>query len=249
MRRVLASLLLAAATAAPAAAETRSFRADYSVTLLGLPVAKARFDSPFDGGRFSIEGSMSSSGIARIFDDTKGTTKVEGSIRRDRVQPHAFESSYVTGRKKSATSIRFSGDRVASAVNTPQPRRDPKSWIPVSAGDLRAALDPISSSLVPAARPEEVCERTIRFFDGEMRGDLRLSHRSGPERGRVTCDARFVPVAGYRKGRKQIEFMKSSPIRISFAPLGDTGLYTPVEASVGTQIGTLRITASRIEAR
>ena len=40
-----------------------------------------------------------------------------------------------------------------------------------------------------------------------------------------------------------------SRIAITFAPLAGTGLYTPVDASVGTQVGTLRIVATSIEAR
>lgn len=236
--------------AGPAAAETRAFRADYTVTLLGLPVAKARFDSTFTGERFRIEGSLSSSGLARIFDDTEGTTRVEGVIRGDGVRPSAFDANYVSGRKKGRTAIRFAGGAVESVVNQPQKKRDPSTWVAVSAAHLKAALDPLSSSLVVAARPEEVCSRTIRFFDGELRADLKLAPNGGPDGERVTCTASFVPVAGYRKGRKQIEYLKNrSRIAVTFAPLADTGLYTPVDASVGTQIGTLRILATSIEAR
>lgn len=254
MLRRLAAMGLAALVSVPAgpaaAAETRAFRADYTVTLLGLPVARARFDSTFTPDRFSIEGSVSSSGLARIFDDTKGTTRAQGAIRRDGVRPTAFDADYVSGRKKGRTAIRFAGDEVRSVVNTPEPKRNPATWVPVSAGHLKAALDPLSSALVVASRPDEVCSRTVRFFDGELRADLKLTPNGRPEGDRVTCNASFVPVAGYRKGRKQIDYLKNrSRITITFAPLADTGLYTPVDASVGTQIGTLRILATRIEAR
>lgn len=242
--------LLALAPAAGAGAETRAFRADYTVTLLGLPVAKASFDSTFTAGRFDIEGSVSSSGLARIFDDTRGTTRAQGVIRRDKVIPATFDADYVSGRKKGRTAIRFSGGDVKSVVNTPEPKRNPATWIPVSAGHLRAAVDPLSSALVVASSPAQVCARTVRFFDGELRADLKLSPNGAPQGDRITCNASFVPVAGYRKGRKQIDYLRNeSRIAITFAPLAGTGLYTPVEASVGTQIGTLRILATRIEAR
>ncbi|WP_244648651.1 hypothetical protein [Mesorhizobium sediminum] len=89
---------------------------------------------------------------------------------------------------------------------------------------------------------------------GIRRRDARRStaFARGPadSNGRVTCDARFVAVSGYRKGRKQIDFLQTrSRIAITFAPLGKTGFFTPVDASVGTQIGPVRITAQRIEAR
>ena len=238
----------------PAAAETRAFRADYPVTRLAVPVARARFDSTFSGGRFRIEGSLSSTGLARIFDDTEGTTSVEGVIEGDGVRPAAFDADYVSGRKKGRTAIRFAGGDVESVVNQPQKTRDPRSWVAVSQAHLKAALDPLSSALVVAKRPEEVCGRTIRFFDGELRADLKLAPARGGDSkldgARVTCTASFVPVAGYRKGRKQIEYLKDrSRIAVTFAPLAGTGLYTPVDASVGTQIGTLRILATNIETR
>ncbi len=253
MRRFLAVTGLAAllpAMPAQAVAETRAFRADYSVTLLGLPVASARFDSSFTADSFSIEGRVSSSGLARIFDDTKGITKAQGAIRRDGVRPITFDADYVSGRKKGKTAIRFAGDEVRSVVNTPEPKRNPATWVPVSAGHLKAALDPLSSALVVAARPDEVCTRTVRFFDGELRADLKLTPNGAPQGDRVTCNASFVPVAGYRQGRKQLDYLKNrSRISVTFAPLAGTGLYTPVDASVGTQIGTLRILATHIETR
>lgn len=253
--RFLAALSLAAlAFIAPAAAGTHAFRADYSVTLLGLPVASASFDSRFEGDRFTIRGSVSSAGLARIFDHTKGTTTVEGAIRNGAVLPASFDADYASGRKKGRTAIRFSGDAVTSVVNEPQKKRNPKTWVAVSQDHLKAVLDPLSSAIVPAAGPEEVCARTIRFFDGELRADLKLSPAGeaagGTKGGRVTCAARFVPVAGYRTDRRQIDYLRDkSRIAVTFAPLGATGLYAPVAASVGTRIGTLRIAATRIEAR
>lgn len=250
MLRLLAILAALAVAGPAAAAETRAFRADYSVTLFGLPIAQASFDSTFSGKRFRIEGSLSSSGIARIFDDTKGTTKAEGVIHGETVRPSAFDADYVSGRKKGRTAIRFAGGDVESVVNHPDKKRDPATWVAVSAAHLKAALDPLSSALVVAEKPQEVCTRTIRFFDGELRADLKLAPAGSTNGERVTCTASFVPVAGYRKGRKQIDYLRNnSRIAVTFAPLAGTGLYTPVDASVGTQIGTLRILATRIEAR
>lgn len=248
---ILAALVL---PVSEAAAKQESYRADYSVTLLGLPVAKASFDSTFTGDRFSINGSLASSGIARLFERTDGTTSTRGSVTRDGVRPQSFVADYTSGKKKARTTIAFSGDRVTKVENTPTPRRG-GDWIPVPGEQLKAALDPLSSTLIRTTDPSKVCNRTIRVFDGEMRADLRLTHReTGAVRGftgeGVTCDARFVPVAGYRKGRSQIEFLKNrSRIQIAFMRLGETGFYTPVDASIGTQVGTLRIRLSSLQPR
>lgn len=244
----LLSAVLLAASVTSSPASSQSFTADYTVTLVGLPVAKARFDSSFTANAFSIQGTMSSSGIARIFDRTTGTSRVEGAIRRGRVEPQLFTSSYKTGRKQSDTRIRYARGMVSNVENTPEPRKG-ENWVEVASQHLANALDPLSATLVRTSNPSEVCGRIVPFFDGELRANLHLTAKSA-EGANVTCGVRFEPVSGYRKGRRQIEFMQNrSRMSITFAPLGQTGFYAPVDASVGTQVGTLRITATKVTVR
>lgn len=234
--------------AGPAIAQSQSFHADYSITLLGLPVAKATFRSHFTDKNFRIDGEMSSAGIAKLFDRTVGTAKVEGAIRQGEVRPNVFSSNYTSGKKNSLTTIRYQAGKVTSFENTPEPRKGDK-WIEVAGKHLANALDPLSATLIRTDDPAKVCNRSVRFFDGELRADLVLSAQSSAN-GAVTCNARFQPVAGYRQGKKQIEYMKSkSRMTITFAALGSTGFYAPVDASVSTQVGTIRIAATRIETR
>lgn len=260
MHRSLTPALLVAASAwltnlqAEAQEATRSFRAQYSVTLMGLPIGKASFDSTFTADSFRIEGKVASSGVGRIFDRTNGTTTVEGRIGSDGASPSSYVLDYTSGKKKGHTAITYAGGDVKNVVNLPEPKMR-ENWVPITDAALRSATDPLTSTLIRAADPREVCDRTIRFFDGELRADLKLSHRAtGPVGGfpgeGVTCNARFVPVAGYREGRKQIEHLKNeSRITIAFTQLADTGFYTPVDASIGTRAGTVRVTASSIDPR
>lgn len=249
-----AAAALALAAGAVPAAETQAFRADYTVSYLGLPVASARFDSSFADGRFEIDGQFASTGLARLFDKTTGTTRVSGRFGRNGIVPDAFRASYVSGKKRGETTIRFEDGKVTRASSKPRSKRG-KTWIPVPGDELLAAFDPLSWTLVRTSDPAEVCDRTIRLFDGEMRADIALTHKStGTLRGfpgeAVTCEARFQPVAGYRKGRQQIEYLRDhSRISVTFVRLADTGFFTPVDAVIGTQVGPVRISASSIEAR
>lgn len=255
VRAILAAagLSVAVATAAPAAT-TESFSAHYSVTLYGMQIARMSFESEFNTDTFNIDGSVSSSGIARVFDRTRGTTSVSGAIGPNGLSPQRYEVSYTSGRKQQRTTIQFGRGGVESTVNEPAPRRRGNDWVAIADGHLRAVMDPITSTLVRASDPQSVCNRSINVFDGEMVATLALSHAStGPAMGfadAVTCNARFVPVAGYRKGRADIEFMKNeSRISITFARLGAMDIYTPVDATIGTRIGTVRVRAERIAAR
>jgi hypothetical protein len=100
-----------------------------------------------------------------------------------------------------------------------------------------------------------VCGRTIKAFDGEIRADLALSYvNTGPmsiggtEVEVVTCRGRFKPVAGYHRGNKSLQYLSSkSKIMLKFAQLGKTGIYAPMQATVGTKVGTFTIRASRFE--
>jgi hypothetical protein len=101
-----------------------------------------------------------------------------------------------------------------------------------------------------------VCGRTIKAFDGEIRADLALSYVNtapmsvgGIKVDAVTCQGRFKPVAGYHRGNKSLQYLSTkSKIMLKFAQLGKTGIYAPIQATVGTKVGTFMIRARRLEA-
>ena len=128
----------------------------------------------------------------------------------------------------------------------------------ISANALRSVehRGGLDAFLVKADRLEDVCKGGARMFDGELRADLTLSFVSmgkasfeGFEGKTVTCRLKFTPAAGYRKGRRALEFLRTkSRIMVTFAQIGETGVYAPVHATIGTRIGTITVRARRFEA-
>jgi urease beta subunit len=237
---------------APSTLHAESYRSSYSVTFLGIPIASSSFVSSFEEDRFDIEGTLQSTGIASIFDDVKGKVTVSGRFAKDRTEALSFRLDYTADGKAKSTAIRFEDGNVVSTENVPPLKKRSKRWVPLSEDDLRTVLDPISATLVRASGPDDVCNRTVKVYDGEMRVDIRLvpdETASGSSmEGAVTCAVRFEPVAGYRKGKKAIEFLrKEARIVVSLAPVGDHGVYAPVYASVGTRYGPVTVEASDIE--
>lgn len=234
----------------PVAAGTQTFQGEYIVSFLGLPVARSTFVSTFAGDKVSVQGNVSSAGVGKLVDSTVGSSHFSGRLGRNGVVPSSFKTSYKSGKKSKSTTIGFSGGNVVKTVNVPPTRKRAK-WVPIKAGDLQAVSDPISATLLRADGPSEVCNRTIKLYDGEMRANVRLSLMSsgkvpgfGPEA--VTCAAKFTPVSGYRPDSSSLEYLKNrSRISISFAPLGDTGIYAPVRASIGTKVGTVTVVVKR----
>jgi hypothetical protein len=237
--------------------EAAAFYGEYVVSFYGLPVASSSFRSSFGGDRFAMEGKLSSAGLARIFDSTTASVTVNGRFSGRNPRPDGYSVSYTSGGKAKRTALSFSGGRVSGVVNEPPLKKRGKDWVPVTGKHLASVTDPISAVLVRAGSLDEVCQRTVSVFDGELRADLQLG---AGKRGNVdisayageavTCDARFVPVAGYRPGNKSMAWLRDhGTITVTFAPLGKTGIYAPVHATIGTQIGTITLQARRLEAR
>jgi hypothetical protein len=244
-----AAMMSAQALSTPAAA-AETFKGVYTVSYLGLPIARSTFTSTIADGKVTISGNVSSAGLARIFDSTTGSSSFSGNLSPTGVTPAAFKTSYKSGKKSQLTTISFVNGNVAKTVNVP-PTKKRRRWVPLRPGDLRAVSDPISATLIRAKTPADVCKRTIKIYDGEMRANIALSHVStgdvpGYDGQGVTCTAKFIPISGYRPDSSSLTYLKNhSKITISFAPLGQTGIYAPVRATVGTKIGTVTVTARR----
>ncbi|MGT2464672.1 DUF3108 domain-containing protein [Mesorhizobium atlanticum] len=252
-----ALLALAVPATSFAATAPQSFKGEYTVSYLGLSIARATFSSRYVGDTYAIDGTVSAAGLGRLFDDTKGTISSKGIISDKRMTPQVFRADYTSGKKASMVDIRFSNGAVSSTQVVPAPgKRDPKSWVPIGDGDLKSVLDPMAATVIHAESLDKVCGRTVKFYDGEMRADLTLTYASkgsisvpGYKGDTVTCKMGFEPVAGYRKGRKALNYLKDkSRMLVTFAPVGKSGVYAPIRATVGTQIGPLTISAGRFEA-
>jgi hypothetical protein len=252
------SCLLAASLAATgsAVAEPTLYRGEYSLSFLGFTIARADFDSRIDERSYAIDGSVSSAGLGAIFDDTKGRVSAAGRFAGNSVRPASFHADYVSGKRASIVDIRFSDGKVTKTTNVPPLKKRGKDWVPIGPDDLTAVADPLTALLVRADSLNEVCEGSVKMFDSELRADLSLSYVAtgkasvkGYEGQTVTCRLLFRPVSGYRKGKRALDFLRTkSRMMVAFAPLGKTGVYAPIYATVGTEIGTLTIRARRFEA-
>jgi Protein of unknown function (DUF3108) len=258
MKYLLAAALAAAlpvVSAAARAADAQTFKSEFSISMYGLPLARTSFTTIVGNKRFSIKGAVNSAGVGAIFDDTRGNVSVDGQLGGNGVRPASYALAYVSGKKNKSTNIGFSGGSVVSTQNVP-PVRQKGEWIAVEAAQLKAVSDPLTGMVVRAASLAEACSRTVRVFDGQTRADFVMSlSRQGTYATKgytgpvAECAVRFVPVSGFPKGMKQLEFLrKNKNIRISFAPIGDTGLYAPIAARVGTMVGTVSVDAVRFEA-
>lgn len=241
-----ALLAFAALFTSTAGAASQTFVGEYTVTFLGLTVAKSTFSSSIDGDNYSVSGKVQSAGVGKLVDSVNGSSEVFGSFLGKATQPRNFSTEYRNGKKKQLTTIAFAGGAVTNTVNQPVLKQRADK-VPLTAEHLRGVTDPISATLVRSDSLATVCDRTLQIYDGELRADMKLSAGkigkvSGQEGDTITCAAQFVPVAGYRKSNYAMTYMRTKArISITFAPLGETGIYAPVRATVSTTMGPVTL--------
>lgn len=256
MRGALAAAVVSCAALLPdfSLAETRIYRSEYSISAFGLPIGRSTFEAKIAPDAYEMTGTLKARGLLALFQPTTGSVSVNGRIDADRVEARKFTLNYISGDETQRTEIAFSDGGVASTLNEPKVNKR-QDWIDVTAAQFKDALDPVSALLLPADTPGEVCNRTLRVYDGAMRLDVRLSYLrtipfsvSGKSGEAITCRARFKPVSGYNGDRKQIAWLRDKGrMDISFAAVEGTRLYAPLKATVATQVGPVRVFATRFQ--
>lgn len=249
------ALLAGYATSLPSALAADSYSASYVINAIGVRVGKSNFTTTINGDAVSVKGDMRTSGIAAAFSSLNGTLNATGTVNGNGVMSSGFDVNYREGSKSKRTKIAFSGGNVASVENSPTPPAR-ANWVDMPASELSQAVDPVLATIVRANSAREVCNRTIRMFDGLMRADITLSYRrtipfsaDGYKGDAVTCSASFKPVGGYDPTKRDLIYMRDNPgMEFSFAPIGSTNLWAPVTASVKTRIGTIKVRATRFKA-
>ena len=201
------------------------YRGEYSLSFLGISVARATFDSRVDDKTYAIKGAVSASGLAALFYDTKGTISASGVFSGEATRPGHFRADYVYGEKATLVDISFAGGNVTRTTNVPALRQR-GNWVPLGPHDLQSVADPIAAMLVRADSPRDVCRRTVKLYDGDLRADLAMAYvktgtvmARGYQGATVTCSVKFTPVAGYRKNRRTLEFLRTKGrMMVAFAP-------------------------------
>jgi Protein of unknown function (DUF3108) len=227
---------------------------EYTISFAGITVARSNFRTIMDGDALTVSGNLRTAGLAAVFDSTNATSNSAGIIAKTGVQSQSFALDYKSGKKVRSTRVSFNRGNVTDVSVTP--KRDPNPEIlPVEPKDLKGVVDPFFASLVWADSPADVCNRTIKVFDGVLRINLVL-RPSGRERyvigaikgEGVRCAARYQPVSGHKPKSSSVMYMaEGERATIVFGQLEGTKLYAPVKAAIKTKNGTVTVRATKFE--
>ena len=251
---VVAALVLLADGAAGARADT--WRATYSVSLLGLTIGSATTVGEFSRTGYHIEANAKLSGLASLVANSKGAATGSGAIVAGHILPAAYAVTAANATLTRTMRMSLSGSAV-TGVDISPPFEDRPDRVPLRDQDKRGVLDPVGAFVVPAPAGgplvgPSACDRTIPVFDGYTRFDVRLAYAglkdvattgySGPV---AVCAVRYVPIAGHRPSRPGTKFMADNKnIELWLAPVESARVLLPYRISVRTMIGTAVIEAS-----
>ncbi|MEF2552896.1 DUF3108 domain-containing protein [Aurantimonas sp. A2-1-M11] len=251
----VAAALLAAWTVggATAHAADQKVTTRYGMSIIGLPVGQAIFDTVIDEGSFSVSGTLSSAGIGSLVSDTRGTSRVAGKVTRRGFSAESYGLEYTSDRKRWSSDVAFNGGRVVSSKVGPKRASDKPGFIPVQRSQLRSVVDPLSGLMIKTGDPASVCRRTLPLYDGWSRLDLKLSPagtRRYDMRGfsgeAVVCKLRIAPVSGFDASSKGLKFLKDQTVELWFAPIARKDVYVPVYARIPTKVGPLTLSAMSV---
>ena len=207
----------------PLQAEQLRHRADFDINLAGLPFAKASFESLRDDNLYEIEVNFRAAGVGHVVNDMTAELASSGVIEKSGLQAQRYYLQYRKGSRHRRFEAEFkNGDVIATRIEPGE--NDP-------------------------------CRPLIPIYDGEARLDINLARKGEQEfktegfNGKVVvCSMRYTPLAGYRKGSREAEFLKRlNRMEIWFAKSDRMNVYAPVYFSVPTRFGTLTMKATRFD--
>jgi hypothetical protein len=230
----------------------------YSATLAGIPVGRAEFQAVMKDGRYVLSGSGRAAGLSRLFYDGRALAEAKGAFSGHRPVPARYRVELEASEGWRA-SMAFAGNQVHSASVEP-PTRPRPDRVPVTDEHKRNVVDPLSALMALSARGTgpEACDQTLSIFDGANRYDIVLAYkradrfrsgwRADPQPVHV-CSVRYRPIAGHRPRSSTVRMLAATgDMEVWLAPVAE-GLSVPVSARVPTKLGTLVLTATRIDRR
>ena len=247
------SLLVASFLTVPNAGAT-SIDATFGISIAGISVGGGTVKATVDGRRYSIDGFAKTTGISKLFIDSKGRAVSKGKFNGSKLLPSMYALNAKEDKIHNVVQIAMRSGNVSDFSASPPLRKYPDR-VPLKRVHTRGIVDPLSSLLISVKSKKHrvgksVCNRTIRMFDGRWRYNIELFYKGTKEvresdgRGYVgpvtRCGARMRFVAGHRPNKKSTQFMeRNRDIEAWFVPVGDEPVVAVYRMQIGTAVGRL----------
>jgi hypothetical protein len=256
---IVAALALLCLPCGSARAQS-TLTARYRLSLAGVEIGGGDWIVDIDKDRYTARSIGQLSGMWRVLlgPDISATTR--GTASQGRLAPTSYVANFSSD--DTVDDVRMMlRDGVVSEVEAKPPIPASPDRVPVTAADLRGAIDPLTAGLMPVPGTGDVlapaaCQRTLPIFDGTHRFDMALSFKrmdmitaeSGYQGPGVVCGMTYRPVAGYNSGAFRVSYLeKARDMEIWLAPIAGTRLLAMFRISIPTMLGIAVLGATRFE--
>jgi Protein of unknown function (DUF3108) len=242
---------------ASAPLQAATLKAEYVISLIGLPLATATVVSSIEGTTYKTDVQARTTGLAGVVASGKGAATATGSLAGGQPLPASFVLTSRSSKGPQNIRMGLAQGNVAQVDIVP-PLEPKPDRVPLVDAHKRGVVDPVSALLLPVHGKGDLispanCNRTIPVFDGASRFDVVLSFAESRKaemagyRGPViVCNVRYVPLSGHRPERPGTKFMmENRDISVWLAPVEGTRLLAPVRISLMTMLGTSVAEATR----
>lgn len=256
--RSFALAVAALAVCAPARAET--MRANYRVSLIGVPIGVAVANASVAESHYKVALNVRLTGVAAWISNLRMALASSGDYQTGALSPSGYATIASNSRETRTLRMAMSAGAVRQIQYSPpwDDSANPER-VPLTEASKRDIIDPLSAFIMPVPQGASTvgpaaCNRRVPVFDGYTRFDVALDFvevkeiRTNGYSGPVTvCSARYIPIAGHKPANKSTQFMADNKdMNIWLAPAPTLGLVVPYRVSLMTQAGTAVIEASEL---
>ena len=238
-----------------------NINARFGISIAGIPVGKGSVKATINGRKYAIDASAKTSGVSKLFIDSKGRAVSKGSFSGAKVLPTMYALNAREEQFHNVVQIAMRSGNVSDFSARPVLKKS-KDRVPLRRVHTRGIVDPLSTLLMgvkskKARVGKSVCNRTVRMFDGRWRYNIELFYKGTKKvravneqgySGEVTrCGARMRFVAGHRPGKKSVQYMENNKdIEAWFMPVADEPVVAVYRIQIGTNVGRLVLQAREV---
>ncbi len=244
--------------AAQAGESTKNIVITYTVSMAHIPIGTARFSQNFHGNSYHLHLAADFDGLVRMFFAPGLSADADGTDASGHLVAQHYRLLIDHPDDPQRVDMTMSGGTVVhTELDPPLPERADR--VPVLPEHKKGIIDPLSGFLIPSgsATPHaaENCDHVLPIFDGAGRFDITLLpdtdllyETENFKSAAIRCLVRYTAISGHRAKKTNVTFMENNrDIMVTLVPVPGKSYLLPLEISVATLLGNLRLKAVTVE--
>jgi hypothetical protein len=234
--------------------------AHYKLSLAGIGIGQGDWSVDIDKDQYTAKSSGQFMGIWRVLLGPDIAAATHGTASQGRLTPTSYVANFSSDDDIDDVRMTFSDGNVSGVEAKPPIPASPVR-VPITAADLRGAIDPLTAGLIAVPGAGDVlaptaCQHTLPVFDGTHRFDIDLSFKrmdkikieTGYQGPVVVCGMSYRPIAGYNTDAFRVNYIKKArEMEMWFAPIAGTRLLAMSRILIPTMLGTAMLAATQFE--